>query len=182
MTSAEVVNGLLPTSLAGVGVMIDGKPACVYFVSPTQINALAPANAGAGPVLVTVSNAAGTSGGVSATLQPILPGLFTASNYVRAAAARPGDAIELYGTGFGPTKTTVDPATVFTGAYETSNPVTVTIGGIQAAVPFAGLVGPGLYQVNVTVPVGLADGDHAVVANVAGLSTQSTALLKTSSS
>jgi uncharacterized protein (TIGR03437 family) len=51
--------------------------------------------------------------------------------------------------------------------------VTVTIGGIPAVVSFAGLVGPGLYQINVTVPATLADGDHAVIATVAGFSSQS---------
>ena len=179
MTSSDVISGQLPTTLGGVGVQIDGKAAYVYYVSPTQVNVLAPADSAAGAVAVTVNNAAGTSAAVTATLQPILPGFFTASNYVRTAAAKPGDAIELYGTGFGPTKTAVDYGSVFTGAYELTNPVTVTIGGIQANVLFAGLVGPGLYQINVTVPVGLADGDHAVVANIAGMNTQSSALLKT---
>ena len=50
--------------------------------------------------------------------------------------------------------------------------MTVTIGGIVATVSFAGLVGPGLYQINVAVPAGLANGDQAVVASVAGLNTQ----------
>src|SRR5262249_27217358 len=156
------------------------KSAYVYYVSPTQLNVLAPADSSAGPVQVTVSNSAGTSAAVTATLQPVLPGLFTANGYVRAAAAHAGDAIELYGTGFGPTKTTVAPATVFTGAYETTNPVSVTVGGVQANVLFAGLVGPGLYQINISVPVGLAAGDYPVVANVAGYNTQSGALLKIS--
>jgi uncharacterized protein (TIGR03437 family) len=180
--SADIVNNQLPTSLGGVGVQIDGKAAYPSYVSPTQLNVLAPADTMSGPVAVSVTNAAGTSAAVTATLQPILPGLFTASNYVRAASAKPGDAVEVYGTGFGPTKTAVDYSTAFTGAYELTDPVTVTIGGVQATVLFAGLVGPGLYQINVTVPVGLADGDHPVVATITGLSTQSTALLKTASS
>jgi len=57
---------------------------------------------------------------------------------------------------------------VFSGAYPTTSPVTVTIGGANATVLFAGLVGPGLYQINVTVPSTLADGDQAVIATVAG--------------
>ena len=182
MTSAEVVNGKLPTTLSGVRVQINGKAAYVYFLSPTQINVLAPDDTAAGPVAVTVSNAAGTSGAATATLQPILPGLFTVGNYVSAAAASSGETIELYGTGFGPTQTPVETSSVFTGAYETANAVTVTIGGIQAAVLFAGLVGPGLYQVNVTVPAGLGDGDHSVLAVIGGYSTQSGVLLKTRSS
>lgn len=56
--------------------------------------------------------------------------------------------------------------------------MTVTIGGVSAPVGWAGLVGPGLYQINVTLPVTLADGDHAVIASVDGASSQTTALLK----
>jgi len=47
------------------------------------------------------------------------------------------------------------------------------IGGQLAAVSFAGIVGAGLYQFNVTIPSGLADGDAAVVATDTGVTTQS---------
>ena len=71
---------------------------------------------------------------------------------------------------------------MFSGAYETTNAVTVTVGGVGADVLWAGLVGAGLYQINVRVPASLADGDQAVVAMVAGLSTQSGALVKVAAS
>jgi uncharacterized protein (TIGR03437 family) len=51
------------------------------------------------------------------------------------------------------------------------------MGGLPATVSFHGLVAAGLYQFNVTVPT-LADGDHEVKADIAGLSTQQGALLK----
>ena len=53
----------------------------------------------------------------------------------------------------------------------TVNPATVTIGGQPAAVAYSGLTAgfPGLYQVNVLVPVGIATGDAVpVVMTVAG--------------
>jgi uncharacterized protein (TIGR03437 family) len=50
-------------------------------------------------------------------------------------------------------------------------------GDVAATVSYAGLVGAGLYQINVTVPV-LPDGDHAVLAQVSGVSTQTGVLLK----
>ena len=39
---SDFVNGAAPTELDGVKVNIDGKPAAVYFISPTQINVQAP--------------------------------------------------------------------------------------------------------------------------------------------
>jgi uncharacterized protein (TIGR03437 family) len=161
MSADEAVNGNPPTTLLGVSVKIGAKDALVYYVSPTQVNVLTPADTATGPVSVTVTNASGTSAAVAATSQPVLPGLFTVSNYVRSATAKGGDAIELFGTGFG-----------------SGNSVSVSIGSIQANVLYAGLVGPGLFQINVSVPVGIPDGDHPVIATVAGLSTQSGVLLK----
>lgn len=142
---------------------------------------------------VTVTNSAGTSAAANVTMLQVQPGLFTSSNYIQAvrssdnalvnatAAAKPGDTLELYGTGFGPTSPTASDGVVFSGAYPTTNAVTVTVGGIQANVLWAGLVAAGLYQINVTIPTGLADGDYAVVASIAGLNSQSNALVKIAS-
>jgi uncharacterized protein (TIGR03437 family) len=200
LTSSDVVGSELPTSLKNVSVAIDGKAAYVDYVSAEQLNVLVPSDTNTGTVLVTVTNSGGTSASVTTTMQAILPGLFTLANYVRAvrvsdgaiingtgaaetgyttaAAASAGDIIELYGTGFGPTTASVPAGLVFTGAYPTSNTVTVTIGGIAAPVSFAGLVGPGLYQMNVTVPAGLTSGDNKIVSSVGGYGTQAGALLK----
>ncbi len=204
LSSSDLVNNVIPTSLGGVSVLINGKAAYVQYVSPTQINVLAPADTGTGTVTVSVTNAAGTSNSITTALQPVLPGLSVLSSYVRAvrypdgaiingtgaaepgfttsAAVGQGDIVALYGTGFGATASTADTGLVFTGAYSTRNAVSVTIGGIAADVLWAGLVGPGLYQINVRVPAALSDGDKAVVATVMGLSSQSTAVLKVAAS
>ncbi len=42
-----IVNGQFPTTLDGVSASVGGKAAYIYYVSPTQINAVAP-DAGAG--------------------------------------------------------------------------------------------------------------------------------------
>ncbi len=204
LTSSDLVSNAIPTSLAGVSVQINGKAAYVQYISATQINVLAPSDTSTGTVTVTVTNATGTSNSVTTTLQSVLPGLSVLASYVRAVrypdgviingtgaaetgyttspAVSPGDIIALYGTGFGPTTSPVDPSVVFTGAYPTTNAVTVTIGDIAAEVLFAGLAGPGLYQINVRVPGSLSDGDKAVTATVAGVSTQSAPLLKVAAS
>jgi uncharacterized protein (TIGR03437 family) len=53
----------------------------------------------------------------------------------------------------------------------------ITIGGIAAAVQFAGLVAPGQYQFNVTVPSSLTDGDQLINANAGGQTTQAGTLI-----
>ncbi len=166
LAASDIVSNTLPATLGGVSVQIDGKSAYPYYVSPTQINVLSPADSNLGSLPVTVTNAAGTSSAIMATMQAVRPGLFTLSNYVRAlrpsdgaivngtgnaesgstvsAAAKAGDVLELFGTGFGPTTPAADPSQLFSGAYPTTNSVTVTIGGVAAVVSFAGLTGPAL--------------------------------------
>jgi uncharacterized protein (TIGR03437 family) len=187
LASSDIVNGNLPTTLGGVSVQIDNQAAFLYFTSPSQINVQAPADNNSGIVRVTVTNAAGASDPATVTLQSILPAFFAPLNHVAAVrsdgtvitstvTAKPGDALQLYGTGFGPTNPSVNPGVVFQGSAPLSNPVTVTIGGAPADVLYAGLVGAGLYQINVTVP-SLAAGDHEVIAQIAGLSTPAGVLL-----
>jgi uncharacterized protein (TIGR03437 family) len=117
LTSSDLVNGQLPTTLGGVSVQIDGKPAFPSYVSPGQINVQVPSDGSAGTVNVTVTNSAGTSDPAFATLQTFLPAFFTIGSYVAAvrpdgtiitgtpnggngtaAAAKPGEVLELYGT------------------------------------------------------------------------------------
>ena len=196
VATSDLVNSTLPTSLGGVSVQINGKAAFIQYVSPTQVNVLAPADTASGAVSVTVTNPTGTSSAASANLAAYLPGLSTLANYVRAvrypdgavvngtgaaetgyttsAAVGQGDVVALYGTGFGPAASSPAIGAVFSGAYEAGSQVTVTIGGVAGDVLWAGLVGPGLYQINVRVPASLADGDHPVVARAGGLSSQTT--------
>jgi uncharacterized protein (TIGR03437 family) len=120
---------------------------------------------------------------VQATLQAAAPGFFSSAGLVAANPAgtvKPGEVLELYGTGFGPTSPVVEPGTVFSGSAPTANPVTATIGGSPAVVSYAGLVGAGLYQINVTVP-SLTDGTYPVVGTVAGVSTQTGVSVKVQS-
>ncbi len=203
VASSDLVNNILPTTLGNVSVKINNKPAYLQYVSPSQVNVLAPADTARGSVPVALTNAAGTTN-TTVNLQETLPGLSVLSGYVRAirypdsaiingtgnaetgyktsAAVGPGEVIALFGTGFGPVTGSVTDGLVFSGAYPTTNPVTVTIGGVAATVQFAGLSGPGLYQLNIVVPTALADGEHAVVATVAGVSTQANAKLKVAAS
>jgi hypothetical protein len=53
--ASDFTDGKLPTSLQGVSVMINGNPAYVEYISPTQINVLVPDNTTVGSVTVQVT-------------------------------------------------------------------------------------------------------------------------------
>ena len=198
VTTADLAAGYLPTTFSGTSVTIDGQPAYLDYVSPTQLNVQAPNSSTVGNVTVTVTTSSGSSS-ASVAMQAVMPGLFTASNYVlavrpsdgviingtgdavagytTAAAARPGDVVEIFATGLGVTTTAVPPGLVWSGAYATTATPTVTIGDKTVTPLYSGLIGAGLYQINLTVPYGLAAGTYPVVVTQGGSSSPATALL-----
>ena len=202
----SIVAGKLPTTLDHVSVSVGGMPAYVYYISATQINALAP-NIGTGSVSVTVTNGSNTSAAATATSTTVGPAFFTwnpgnqpvathASDTsgtptawavkngtfsgVTNTPAKPGEAIILWGTGFGPTSPTAPVGVQIPSGtiYYTANPVTVSINGTPAAV-YATALSPGfagLYQVVVTVPSSMGNGDFPLVATINGASSPSVTL------
>ena len=198
-TAADFVGPNLPTQLDGASVTVDGMQAYIYYISPTQINALAPADAAQGSVPVQAAFGGLTSNIVSSTEAAFSAALFMfgplGQKYVAAVRsdgqyigpanlypgltvpAKAGNIILLYGTGFGPTDPTTSFGETFSGAPPTANTVTCTIGGAPATVQFAGLVAPGEYQLNILVPSGLPSGDNLVVLKVGGVTTQANAYL-----
>jgi uncharacterized protein (TIGR03437 family) len=196
--ASDFVNGALPTALQGVSVTVNGLPAYVDYISPTQINALAPDDATLGPVPVQVTTASQTSNVVTVQKSLFAPAFLTfdgthvaalhadyslvgAPNLLPGAVttpAQPGETILLYGVGFGPTTPPQPSGQLVTTATPLANSVQVAIGGQTASVPFAGLAqGAGLYQFNVTVPNDLPNGDAAVAATIGGVSTQTGVLV-----
>jgi uncharacterized protein (TIGR03437 family) len=178
--------GNLPQSLDGVSVKINGKPAYVYYISPTQLNVLAATDSMTGSVSVQVTTAAGASLIAAAVKAEAAPAFFPfdrlSRKYIAALnsdnsysgpaglfgtalttrPARPKEIVQLYATGFGATSPAYPDGQVLTTSYPLAVTPRVTIGGQAAVVQYAGLVGPGLYQLNVLVPK-LSDGDQAVV-------------------
>jgi uncharacterized protein (TIGR03437 family) len=92
--------------------------------------------------------------------------------------ASPGDSIELFGVGFGPTDPTVPAGHAFTGAAPVTNPVTLYINNIVVPTTFVGISGAGVIQINLTVPRGLGQGAVPISATVGGVSTASGALFQ----
>jgi uncharacterized protein (TIGR03437 family) len=194
-TDADFNNGnILPTNLSGVQVKINNLDAPVYYISPTQINVQAPGNL-SGNVNVQVIRGGVSSNSMTANAVSTAPGLFTyalggktypsalyngtytivgdPALYSSAAKAKSGDIIQLYGTGLG-----ASPAgNIISSPITFSSPVTVGIGSSTVNASFAGLVGVGLFQINFTVPAGLADGDYPLTIKVNGVSSQSGVIL-----
>ena len=194
--SPDFVNNQLPASLDGVSVTVNGVPAYVYYISPTQVNILTPPNAISGSVPVQVTDNGVISANFMVQAQAESPSFFVfgggpyiAATHVNGSylgptslypglttPAQPGETIVLYANGFGPTSTPV-----VTGAETQSGTLSpmpvITIGGVPAMVTFAGLVAPGEFQFNVVVPPSLANGDQPTIAMYNGLTTQAGTLI-----
>src|ERR1035437_6438090 len=195
-------SGRLPTMLDGVSVTTKGNPAAVAIISPLQINVLAADDTATGFVPVQVKNALGTSDSVLALLQTAAPQLFqhttaTASyaagihadgsllagpaliqQGISGTAARAGETIVLFGTGFGATQSAISATALVPAPLPLARPedLRIRIGGLDAAIAFAGLISPGVYQFSVVVPP-VGEGEQSVVAELRGLLTQSNLLL-----
>jgi uncharacterized protein (TIGR03437 family) len=190
--SNSIANGALPTSLGGVSVSMGGKAAYVYFISPGQLNVLAP-DVPPGPLTVTVTTAGGTSANIATTASAYGPAFFvwpgnqvvaTRQDYSYAVkagtfagattvAAKPGDVIVLWATGFGPTHPAPPAGVAVPGdqTYATSSMPSIAINNMSATVYGAALApgSVGLYQIAMQVPPSLADGDWPIQAVVGGV-------------
>ena len=192
---SDFVGNQLPTQLDGVSVTVNGKPAYVYYISPTQLNVLTPPDAISGTVAVQVTNGGIQSNVVNSPAQAFSLAFFTFdATHITAThldgsligpvtlypgsstPAKPGETIVVYANGFG--ATTVP---IVTGALTQSGTLTgmlvVGIGGIPADVPFAGLVAPGEFQFNMVVPSSAPDGDLGISASYDGAFTPTSATL-----
>jgi uncharacterized protein (TIGR03437 family) len=129
---------------------------------------LIPADIPPGPVEIRTVNNGVTSAPVSATLAAAAPAFFSVpgesddegvnfiaalhANGSPATAVIPGETVALFGTGFGATTPAAPNGQLLSAPLPLIQNVQVIIGGQSAPVTFAGLVAPGLYQVNVVVP------------------------------
>ena len=200
-SAPSFASGLMPTTLQGVSAAVDGKPAYIFYASPTQVNVLTPLDSAAGPVAVTVNNGSASSETFTANLQPAAPGFLRFGDGVHIAAlhadysylgpaslsapgytftpAQPGELILLFGDGFGLPGTPLTPGSdVQSGTLPTLPQL--SIGGAPATVKFAGLISPGLYQINVQVPLAAPDGDNQVIATYGGTSSPAGAMIPVS--
>lgn len=182
--------GAIPLSLSmqGVSATVNGVAAPLYYVSPTQINLQVPYEIGANNAVVGINNN-GSLASFSFTTTPTAPGIFVANgNLVPTSTGSPGGTLVLYMTGEGD----VSPALI-TGAAPTSAtpvnslpqprlPITVTVGGIPAAVQFIGIPYElvGVTQINFVIPANVAAGTQPVVVTNNGVSSPPASIVVTS--
>jgi len=153
------------TQLAGAEVMVNGNPAPVVYASTTRVDFVCPQTASAGQLEVSAQIGGAASNVVPANQQATL-GLFSADgsgqgqgmvmlsgtsllatprSYLNAGQpAEPGDTISILATG--------------TGLDASPSLVQISIGGVSTTAdqiqPIPGMAG--VYQVDVTVPPGVA--------------------------
>jgi len=169
----------LPRSLGNIKATIGGYEAPLFYADGGQVNAQVPfeLTPGVATLVVTGKDAAGAPGTV--TIVNAQPGVFTVSqsgtgqgvvldglnNLVDSShAVKAGEVVVIYATGLGATSPAVatgQAAPAVPPLALVTTPVKVTIGGVEAAVEFAGLAPGfvGLHQVNARVPAGVAAGN-----------------------
>jgi uncharacterized protein (TIGR03437 family) len=190
--------GKVSTTLNGLQVTFDGRPAPLIYTSANQTNLIVPYEVAGKPSTVVQVTYAASAGGLqtAAWVLPVVasaPAIFTVDatgtgqaavlnrdNSVNGAAnpAVRGSIISIYATGEGQTS----PSGV-TGSVTPSNtkspllPLTVKIGGIDATVQYAGSAPgevAGVLQVNAVVPPSVSPGSAVpVTVNVGGVASQS---------
>lgn len=187
---------ILPTSVAGVQVLVNGSPAPVWYVSPGQINFQAPTEISGTATVVVVRNGAASAPATVSVVQNS-PGVIAYSadyktfypsaqfagttNIVGDPAvfgsqvkkALPGNQIQMYATGLASTQSGI----VIGTAIPFPSSVSVTIGTTSVTPSFAGQIGAGYYQINFTVPAALAAGNYPFTITAAGATSQSGVVL-----
>ena len=193
--SPDFVNNQMPTSLDGVSATVNGVPAYVYYISPTQVNILTPPNAISGSVPVEVTENGVVSASFMVQAQAESPSFFVFGGgpYIAATHATEVTSVHQSVSRFyhprparrddsdvrQRLRTHVDTGgeRVETQSGTLSPMPVITIGGVTATVTFAGLITPGEFQFNVVVPPSLANGDQPTMAMYNGLTTQGGTLI-----
>jgi uncharacterized protein (TIGR03437 family) len=197
----DFVNGAFPQQLACVAVEIAGRRAPVTYVQTDQINFQVPTLTQTGPVPVVIILNPGRPNELrsdqgTVTIAQYSPAWFTFGGRSIAAttadgrivadpavvaggvAARRGDVVTLYGTGFGVSEPVYQAGEIPPGVARLRDPITITVGGTVLAasdILYAGLAPgliSGLYQFNIRIPMGVSPGVVPVVATMGGVSTQ----------
>ena len=194
-SSTAQASAPLPTKLGGVSVTVNGVPAPISYVSPTQINFQVPWSTRTGSATVTVSQAGAPGNTIAVPVVAAAPGLFLTGAGTAAAQNYPdyslntssnriaaGGTIVAYLTGIGPV---LPSGVIADGAATPASPYFnaalgcgATIGGITAQVGFVGMTPgyAGLAQANVSVPAAVKSGSNPLVVTCNGQASNAAAI------
>ncbi len=179
----------LPTTLGGVSVLVDGKPAGLFFVSPGQVNYQAPDGMLPGAAQVSVMRDGNVVAQGSLALENVAPSLFTANASGRGLPAglllrvrangqqvfepltnsaitrQSGDRLFLILFGSGMRGAENSDGNAANGFAEN---VQATIGNVNAPVAFAGAAPgfAGLEQCNIEIPASARGSNLTVLIKV----------------
>lgn len=165
----------LPTMMQAIEVLLNGNPVPLYYVSPSQINALIPNNAptsGTADLQVVRTDNGQTLGDATINMNTVAPGIFTmnGSGTGQAAAVNPdgtyngpsnpisrGQVLQVYGTGIGNIAGAPNDGSAVSGATPTTQTTTATINGINCPVQYSGMAPQlvGVWQINVQIADGV---------------------------
>ena len=169
-TSSDFNGVNAPTSLDGISVSVNGKPAYVWYLSPAQLNVQAPENSATGNIAITVTNCKAISQPFTFARKALAPGMLAPSNYtaggtpymvatfvsdgayvlntstgvafdLNSRPAKPGDLIVAYGIGFGDVTPSILPGVIVQQSNSLINPVTISFGSTNATLSYSGLAG-----------------------------------------
>jgi uncharacterized protein (TIGR03437 family) len=177
----------LPNNLNGVQVLINGIAAPINYVSPTQISVVVPFETTQSVAQIQVTNNGMASNTVTQFVGASSAGVFTYDpvggignadaqdvtlGYSTIGPSNPtqiGDTVALYLAGLGGLTTTVKDGAAAPSTTSTVNAPSVYIddasgNSTQATVLYSGLAPgfAGLYQIDLTVPAGVASGPAAL--------------------
>jgi uncharacterized protein (TIGR03437 family) len=182
-TSTSLQNPPLQTTLSGVTVNVTVNGTTVhppiYFVTPGQLGLILPSNTPVGDGQISVVNNGTTIGPSPIHVVQSAFGILTLNGLGTGIAAmydvnfnlvgltnslQPGETVNLFGSGIGPSpdsdSNVIAAPTNLVGAF----PITVTVGGQQAQVTYAGrTIYPGLDQVQVVIPKSVTPGCYLSV-------------------
>ena len=171
VAATDIVRGMMPTSLDGVGVWVNSIPCSLFFVSPTQINFLVPYQLTAGTVSLVVARDSQAGPTVSIQLTSTAPGLFlwngnnAVAGHLNGIAlsdsfpAVPGEIVVIYAAGLGRTSPDTTGGQLATSAFPIYylSQFQILLNGVACPpgdVLYAGLAPgfAGLYQINLRLP------------------------------
>jgi uncharacterized protein (TIGR03437 family) len=173
MSPDDLRAGMLPTVLIGTGVqvLINHVPSNIYYVSPTQVNVLAPASLSAGPATIQLVNDGLAGPSIGIVLDAVAPAMFQLQEPTVLAAhldgtlisasapARRGEVVVIYATGLGPTIPPAIPNRLPANAAGIARiaDFAVWLNGKpvpDARILYAGISPPyaGLFQINLRIP------------------------------